>query len=136
MMDNSVELGRREVDLSVYAKVAAHEALRQAGVARMNAGFTEKLGMNKTPGVTVRMEEDGRLQLDISVVVKYGADLRRVGPAIQDSVVSAVRRMSDQPVGQINVFIADIEFPKEEDAKRKARQPGASDSSSEEGNNL
>ena len=109
-MSEAMELGKHEVDMSVYAKVAAHEALLQEGVVRLNVGMTEKLGMNKTPGVTARMEEDGELHIDISVIVRYGTDLRQLGPAIQEAVLTGIHRMSDQPVGQINVYIADIDF--------------------------
>lgn len=109
-MNDFLAPGKQEIDLTVYAKVAAYETLKQEGVVRLNAGFTEKLGIGRTPGVSVRLEEDGALQLDISVVVRYGADLRNVGPAIQEAVLNSLRQMSDQPVGQINVYIADIEF--------------------------
>lgn len=111
MMTDSIALGKQEVDLMVYAKVAAHETLLQEGVVRMNPGFSGRFGMAKVPGIAARLEEDGSLQIDISVVVRYGADLRTLGPAIQEAVLSGVRRMSDQPVGQINVYVADIEFP-------------------------
>ena len=111
-MSDLMALGKHEVDMSVYAKVAAHETTSQEGVGRLNSGFTEKIGMNKTPGITTRLDDDGRLQIDISVVVRYGTDLRELGPAIQEAVLNGIHRMSDQPVGQINVFIADIEFAK------------------------
>ena len=113
-MSEPTALGKHEVDMTVYQKVAAHEALRQDGVVRLNAGFTEKLGMAKASGVNVRLDDDGHLLIDISVVVRYGTDLRRLGPAIQEAVITAIRRMSDQPVGQVNVYITDIEFPKPE----------------------
>ena len=100
--------------MAVYAKVAAHETLLQEGVVRMNAGFTQKIGMNKAPGVTVRLDDDGRMQIDLSVIVSYGTDLRKLGPAIQEAVVKGIRSMSDQPVGQVNVFVADIEFARGE----------------------
>ncbi|MFO7775357.1 MAG: Asp23/Gls24 family envelope stress response protein [Candidatus Hydrogenedentota bacterium] len=109
-MNDSVALGKHEVDLAVYAKVAAYETQRQEGVVRMSAGFSGRLGMTKVPGVVSRLEEDGSLRLDISVIVHYGADLRSLGPAIQESVLTGIRGMSDQPVGQINVYIADVEF--------------------------
>jgi len=111
-MTDFMAIGNQEVDMSVYAKVAAHETLKQDGVVRLNAGFTEKLGMSRTPGVTARIDDDGSLQLDVSIVVRYGSDLRLIGPAIQEAVINAIRAMSDQPVGQINVYIADIEFAK------------------------
>ena len=125
-MSDPTALGKHEVDMSVYAKVAAHETLNQEGVVHLTSGFTEKIGMSKTPGITTRLDDDGRLQIDISVVVNYGTDLRRLGPTIQDAVLSGIHRMSDQPVGQINVFIADIEFPKQEQelSKREERQEG------------
>jgi len=113
-MNDSAALGKHEVDMSVYAKVAAHETLSQEGVVRLNSGFTDKIGMSKTPGLTTRLDDDGRLQIDVSIIVRYGTDLRRLGPAIQEAVLTGIRRMSDQPVGQINVFIADIEFAKAE----------------------
>jgi len=123
MPDNSTALGKQEVDMAVYAKVAAHETLLQEGVVRLNAGFTQKIGMNKAPGVTVRLDDDGRMQIDISVIVRYGADLRKLGPAIQEAVVRGVRSMSDQPVGQVNVFIADIEFARSESRKPERTPP-------------
>lgn len=113
-MNESIALGKHEVDMSVYAKVAAHETLLQDGVVRMNSGFTEKLGMNKVPGVTTRIDDDGTLQFDVSVIVRYGTDLRSLGPAVQEAVLNGIRHMSDQPVGQINVYIADIEFGRSE----------------------
>lgn len=122
-MEETMDLGKHEVDLSVYAKVAAFEALQQEGVVRMNAGFTEKLGINRTPGVTARIGDDGRLQMDISVVVQYGTDLRALGPSIQEAVLTAIRKMSDQPVGQINVFVADIEFPKDVSSRGRRAMP-------------
>ncbi len=96
--------------MSVYTKVAAHEACLQDGVIRLHTGIGGRLGLSRTPGVVTRIDEDGALQLDISVIVRYGSDLRRVGPAIQEAVLDAIRRLSDQPVGQINVYMADIEF--------------------------
>ncbi len=110
-MTDSIALGKQEVALMVYAKAAAHETQRQDGVVRMNAGFSGRFGMAKVPGIGARLEEDGSLQIDISVVVRYGTDLRTLGPAIQEAVLSGIRRMSDQPVSQINVYVADIEFP-------------------------
>ena len=113
-MNDGADLGRHEVDMSVYAKVAAHETLKHRDVVRLNSGFTEMLGISRTPGVTARLEDDGRLHIDISVIVRHRTDLRSLGPAIQQDVLSAIRNMSDQPVGQINVYIADIEFAKDE----------------------
>lgn len=112
-MSDPIALGKHEVDMSVYAKAAAHETLLQEGVVRMNSSFSEKLGMSRVPGVNTRIEEDGSLHIDISVIVRYGVDLRELGPAVQEAVLNGIRQMSDQPVGQINVYIADIEFAKE-----------------------
>ncbi len=123
-MNDSVALGKHEVDLAVYAKVAAHETQRQEGVVRMSAGFSGRLGMTKVPGVVSRLEEDGSLRLDISVVIRYGADLRALGPAIQESVLTGIRAMSDQPVGQINVYIADVEFDGEAAPPKAERNVG------------
>ena len=109
-MSTTIPLGRQEVDMSVYAKVAVYETLRQPNVIRMHPGGLGRFGMGRKSGLTTRVSDDGTLQIDISVVVRYGADLRELGPAIQDAVLNGIRRLSDQPVGQINVYVADIEF--------------------------
>ncbi|MCL4218657.1 MAG: Asp23/Gls24 family envelope stress response protein [Candidatus Hydrogenedentes bacterium] len=105
-----VVLGKHEVDLMVYAKVAAHEASRQPGVVRLHANAAYRITRGKTPGVTSRLDEDGMLHLDISLDVRYGTDLRDLGPAVQEAVLNGIRRMSDQPVGDINVYVIGIEF--------------------------
>ena len=57
-----------------------------------------------------RRHDDATLHLDISLDVRYGADLRDLGPAVQEAVLNGIRRMSDQPVGEINVYVIGIEF--------------------------
>lgn len=109
-MSESMPLGRQEVNMAVYTKVAAFEACRQDGVVRLHTGIAERLGLAQSGGVVTRIDDDGALAFDISVIVRYGCDLRRVGPAIQEAVLEAIQRLSDQPVGPINVYIADVEF--------------------------
>ncbi len=113
-MTDLADRSKREVDISRYARAAAQETLQQEGVVRMHAGIAAKLGLRKTPGVTARIDDEGRLQLDVSVVVRYGTDLGKLGPVIQKAILTRIGHISNQPIGQINVIFADTECGNED----------------------
>jgi uncharacterized alkaline shock family protein YloU len=73
----------------------------------MRTGLLDWLRIRRAPGVRVRLDAEGRLHIAVSVVVRYGTDLRRLGNAVQESVVIAVRGLCEYPVGRVDV-IADI----------------------------
>ncbi len=113
-MSGTLALGRQPIDLSVYARVAAHEAKLQEGVVRMDGGLAARLPLCRGCGVKTRLARDGSLQIAVSVVVRYGADLNALSASIQEAVLRGVGRISDRPVGSVNVHITGFEVPKPE----------------------
>lgn len=112
-MSSALALGRRFTDLAVCAKVAAHEARLLDGVVRMDGG-RRALAAWRAPGVAVRVSADGSLLIDVSVVVRYGVDPRRLAPALQRAVIGGVGRISDRPVDIVNVHITGFELARPE----------------------
>ncbi len=101
-----VDPARREVDIETFARLAHDAALRQEGVSGMaTAGIAEKLGVRKAAGVAARLDQDGWLHLDVSIVAVRGEDLLHVGSRVQEAVIAAVREASDQPMGPVNVHV-------------------------------
>ncbi len=99
-------------------KVVREEALRQEGVARMDAGCVDKLRARKVPGVNTRLDRDGWLHVNISIVAAQSSNLHQIGATVQQAVLAALKNHADQPVGRVNVHVA---FP-----KKDAKDPSAS----------
>jgi uncharacterized alkaline shock family protein YloU len=92
-------------DTHALAQVALYETLRQEGVAHMATGLAEKLGIRKTPGVVARIDEEGWLHIDIAIVAGPETGWHCVGATVQQAVIAAIRKVSDQPIGRVNVRI-------------------------------
>jgi len=112
-MSNALALGRRLGGLGLCAKVAAHEARLQDGVVRMKGGVLP-LPPRRAPGVSVRVEQDGSLHISVSIVVRYGTDLRAVTAAVQRAVIDGVGRISERPVGTVNIHVTGFELARPE----------------------
>jgi len=117
MMVDPVRRDSRVLDPETCARLAHDAALRQEGVAGMNAGLADRLGMRRTPGVAAHVDHDGWLQIDISIVALEGVDLAHVGSRVQDAVIAAVREASDLPIGRVNVNVTQKGQPRESGAK-------------------
>jgi len=105
MMVDPARRDSRVLDPETCARLAHEAALRQEGVAGMNAGLADRLGMRRTPGVAAHVDHDGWLQIDISIVAREGVDLAHVGSRVQDAAIAAVREASDLPIGRVNVNV-------------------------------
>jgi len=113
MMVDPARRDSRVVDPETCARMAHDAALRQEGVAGMNAGLADRLGMRRTPGVAAHVDHDGWLQIDISIVAREGVDLAHVGSRVQDAVIATVREASDLPIGRVNVNVTQKGQPPE-----------------------
>ena len=98
-------------DQDAFARIVYDEALRQEGVACMHTGLAERLGMRKTPGVVTHIDHEGWLHIDISIIAQHGTDLHHLGTRVQEAVIAAIRKVSDQPIGRVNVHVTQREEP-------------------------
>ncbi|MCL4466593.1 MAG: Asp23/Gls24 family envelope stress response protein [Chloroflexi bacterium] len=106
-------LGSVRVSPSVLATIACLTTLEVPGVARMAddlvSGVNRLIGRSAPPsGVRVQFKE-GRVYLDLQVVAKSGYSLLEVGSRIQEQVAESVTRLVGMPVGEVNVFVQDVE---------------------------
>jgi len=114
---DAVARDKKLLGQEALARIAHDEALRQEGVAGMHAGLADRLGMRKPPGVSARIDHEGWLHVDISVVARHGTDLHHLGARIQEAVIAAIRRVSDQPIGRVNVNVTQREQPPRQKSK-------------------
>jgi uncharacterized alkaline shock family protein YloU len=113
LLRHARDRGRIEVFPSVVAAVAGHAAVSCYGVMGMAArGLRDGVALllrrdTLDKGVDVR-EADGRLVIDVYVIVEYGTRITAVANNLQSTVRFEVERLLGVPVGEVNVFVQGV----------------------------
>ena len=121
MSENEKYISRREENGSVHisqevlAVIAAAAATDVEGVGGLGATFgSEVSGLVgrkvQAKGVRLSMEED-QMNVDLSLLVKYGYAVPDVARSVQDAVMSAVENTSGLSVNAVNVTVTGVVFP-------------------------
>lgn len=104
------KLGKIEVSHRAIASIAADATLRSYGVVgmasvRLKDGLAELLRREHLErGVAVRLK-DGRVSIDLYVIIEYGTRISEVGRNISQSVRFAVEKATGVPVSQVAVNV-------------------------------
>jgi len=103
-------LGKIEVSQRAIASIAADAAVRSYGVvgmasARLKDGLAEVLRREHLErGVVVHLK-DGRVGVDLYVVIEYGTRVSEVGRNIAQNVKFAVEKAIGMPVARVTVNV-------------------------------
>jgi uncharacterized alkaline shock family protein YloU len=107
------ERGKIEVFPGVVAAIAGHAAIECYGIMGMAArGLRDGVATllrreNLHRGVDVH-EADGKLLIDVYVVVLYGIRITEVARNLQTAVRFEVERATGVPVSEVNVFVQGV----------------------------
>ena len=116
------ELGNIHISEEVLAVITAAAALEVAGVSSLASGskdITELLGKkNVARGVHVQVE-DGQVQVELTILVKYGYTIMDVARAVQDAVATKIESMSGLKVQAVNINVGGVAFEKEAPKQEK-----------------
>lgn len=110
------EMGNIHISQEVLAVIAAAAALEVEGVGSLTAGLSsdvsELVGRKvPTKGVRLSMDEE-QVNVDLSLLIKYGHAVPDVAHAVQDAVKSAVENTSGLSVNSVNVTVTGVIFPR------------------------
>jgi len=110
------ELGTIEVHKNVMSAIAAYEAAKVEGVARMSEGVADGIarklaGDTASRGVRVTFDDSGRVTVDLSIIVRYGIVIPEVCRRVQEVVLEALRKMTESAVVAVNVHVQAVELP-------------------------
>jgi uncharacterized alkaline shock family protein YloU len=111
--------GQIEVFPGVVAAIAGHAAIGCYGIMGMAArGLRDGVATllrreNLHRGVDVR-EAEGRLSIDVYVVVLYGIRITEVARNLQEAVRFEVERATAVPVAEVNVFVQGVHGDRDE----------------------
>jgi uncharacterized alkaline shock family protein YloU len=115
--EERTSLGTIKIADDVVKVVAGLAAMDIKGVAGMSGGFAggiaELLGRkNLSRGIKVEVGEK-EAAIDLSVIIDYGVRIPDVAAQIQESVKSAVERMTGLVVVEANVNVQGVAFAAE-----------------------
>ena len=111
--ENKVDIGFVQIHKKVIGDIAASALLEVQGAKLASFGliskFFELIGNKNFPSVTVSIDNDNQVSVDIKVSIQYGLNVPDVARQVQDVVRVAVERAVDINLKEVNVNIQGIE---------------------------
>jgi len=108
-----IDLGVVHIHKNVVADIVASTLADVDGVSLLPKNFMqscgELFGQKVVPGVTVSVDENNDVSVDMQVFVRYGMNIPDIGRHIQDVVRSIIQKTVDISLKEINVNIQGIE---------------------------
>ncbi len=113
--DNTVDLGVVQIHKKVIGDIAALSIKDVPGAKLATFGvissITEAFGYKNFPSVTVTIDKDHQVSIEIRVIIYYGMNIPLVARQIQDAIQQAVEEAVDIDLREINVNVQAIERP-------------------------
>ncbi len=113
------EMGNIHISEDVLSVMAAAAALEVEGVGSLSANLGNDIaGMlsrrkNLAKGIHVSANEDGSLNVEASILIKYGYTILDVAKQVQDAIQANIENMSGLTAASINVNVTGVVFEKE-----------------------
>ena len=113
MKNTKTDLGVIRIHQDVISSIAYNAAMQTEGVASIGTSLTSKiyqlLGKKNKPSISVEIDKNNEVSVEIPVFVKYGVYIPELAAKIQDNVGAALDKMTDCIIKDINVNIQGIE---------------------------
>jgi len=111
--DNTVDLGVVQIHKKVIGDIAAASLKEVPGAELATFGVigavAEAFGFKNFPSVTVTIDKDHQVSLEIRVIIYYGMNIPVVARQVQDVIQRAVEDAVDINLKEINVNVQAIE---------------------------
>ncbi len=104
-------LGKVTIALNVLTTIVRLSTLEQKGVKRL-AAFPPKVrgllaGGAGEEGIFVEVTDEG-VRVEVHVVAEAGANMLKLGEALQARITRAIEEMVGMPVSEVNVYIDSV----------------------------
>ena len=98
---------------SVLITIARHAAMQVEGVSRTGSIPVNMMrmlrGQPRGWGVVLKLD-DGKVAIDIYLVVKPGAPMRETSSEVQQAIKRAIQELVGMEVTAVNTHIEDVDF--------------------------
>lgn len=121
------EMGEIRISSEVVSVIASNAAMEVEGIASLGGGIAGNISQvlgRKNPfrGIKVEVTENREVNLDLHIVVEYGARIPDVAWKIQERIKHNVEMMTGLHVQEINIHVQGVSFDKDS----KKSEPSAS----------
>jgi uncharacterized alkaline shock family protein YloU len=107
------DLGAVRIHKNVVASIASLAVLDIEGVKRvggdLKSGLLELIGRKSDSAIRVEFTKSDEVKVDIPIVIKYGYHIPDVAGRAQESVRSALEKMTSLSIRDININVQAIE---------------------------
>jgi uncharacterized alkaline shock family protein YloU len=118
----SVETGKTEINDAVVSKVAGIAAREVRGVHTLGGSAGRAIGAlrdrvgqtNHAQGISVEVGET-QVAVDVTLTAEYPVSLQDVADDVRSAVSKAIEDIVGMEVAEINVTIADVYIPSDDD---------------------
>lgn len=121
-------LGEIKINHSVVASIVRLAALDVNGVCGVGSGFVDQLGgifskKESDRGVRIQEDPEGRYQIEIRVVMAYGAELAKTAQNVQLGIRNQIQTMTGKDVSKVDVIIDGVKAQEEKKKETAAPTP-------------
>jgi len=111
--DDKVDFGSIQIDRTVLADIAFAAISEVTGASLkpkdLHDGVLEFFGKKSYPGITVRIDKDNQVALEVKICVAYGINIPAVARDVQEIIQTKIEQVTDIIVKDVNVIIHGIE---------------------------
>ena len=123
-------IGEVKIHENVISALARRATLEVEGVSRLAGSLlvdniAEIVGSRRMQdrAITVIMNEDNRVVLEIKINIKFGFRLPKVAAAVQKAVISAIEETTGMTVAKVDVLVQEVEPEVDSDTDDAATPP-------------
>lgn len=107
--ESHTDLGTIRIHKKVIASIASLAATEIEGVKRIGGdfktGLLELMGKKSSMAIRVEIDKNGEVKLEIPLVIKYGFNIPDIANKVQESVHSALEKMTNLSIKDININV-------------------------------
>jgi uncharacterized alkaline shock family protein YloU len=107
------DLGMVKIHKNVIASIASLAASEIDGVKRIGgdfrSGILELMGNKSSSAIKVIIDKNEEVRLEIPLIVKYGYNISEIAVKVQENVRSALEKMTNLSLKDININMQGIE---------------------------
>lgn len=112
------ELGEIRISSEVVSIIASNAAMEVEGIASLGGGIAGNISQvlgRKNPfrGIKVEVTENRDVNIDLHIIVEYGARIPEVAWKIQERIKHNVEQMTGLHVEEINIHVQGVSFDKD-----------------------
>ncbi len=111
--ESRTDLGSIRIHKDVIASIASLASLEVEGVKRiggdLKANIYELLGRKEQKGITVEIDRNYEVRLNVPLIVKYGYNLTEIARSVQERIQQSLEKMTNLSIKEINVSVQRIE---------------------------